>query len=87
MNLVLVNAVKWRVAKDDILRRVTANQVICIQRRVTGGAIATNPIPVGIAVPIVAIVEVIFYLIAWCDEMAVEVSSVIGPGKLYFYGT
>ena len=86
VNFVLINAVKWRVTEDDMLRPITSC-IIHIQGRVTGGAIATNAIPVGIRVTKVAITKAIAYLITWGDEMAIDIGTVGIPGKLYFYGT
>jgi hypothetical protein len=85
VNLVLINPVKWRVTEDDMLRPITSC-IIHIQGRVTGGAIATNAIPVGIRVTKVAIVEGLPPA-TWSDEMAIDIGTVGIPGKLYFYGT
>jgi hypothetical protein len=69
-----------------MLRPITSC-IIHIQGRVTGGAIATNAIPVWIRVTKVAITKAIAYLITWSDEMSVDIGTVGIPGKLYFYGT
>jgi hypothetical protein len=85
VNFVLVNAVEGRGAKDNMLWPITIS-IIYIQGRVTGGAIATNAIPVGIRVTKVAIVEGLPPA-TWGDEMAIDIGTVGIPGKLYFYGT
>ena len=82
VNFVLINAVKRRVTKDDMLRPITSC-IIHIQGGVTGGAIA---IPVGIRVTKVAIVEG-RPPATWGDEMAIDIGTIGIPGKLYFYGT
>jgi hypothetical protein len=85
MNLVLVNAVKRRGAEDYMLRPITSRNVH-VQGRVARTTIA-GPIPVGILVQIVAIVEAIIHLMARGDEMAIEVGIVGIPGEFHSQST
>ena len=81
VNFVLVDAVKRRGAEDNMLWTITSRNIY-VQGRVTRAAI-TGCIPIGILVHIVAIVEAVIHLVAWGDEMAIQVGIVGIPGKLY----